>query len=157
MPTYVAFGNNFGITLDAEPDEVAEKLASLPAGHFAEFQGATRAEQSGIYSTAEGSATWCALERVRSPLSLHLRSPLVSPTARLISAGGERWPLSSASRVVSHSFLLPLEGSSVGLRLTCIASASSVAFHLSPEGSGTRRGPLGTTAPRCGASVTSRG
>jgi hypothetical protein len=39
MPTYVAFGKDFGITLDAEPDEVTEKLASIPSGHFTEFQG----------------------------------------------------------------------------------------------------------------------
>jgi hypothetical protein len=30
MPTYAAYGNNFGITLDTEPDEVAAKLASAP-------------------------------------------------------------------------------------------------------------------------------
>lgn len=30
MPTYVAFGKDFGVTVDAEPEEVAKKFSAVP-------------------------------------------------------------------------------------------------------------------------------
>jgi hypothetical protein len=38
MPTYVAFGKDFGVTVDAEPEEVAKKLAAAQPGQFVQLQ-----------------------------------------------------------------------------------------------------------------------
>jgi hypothetical protein len=41
MPSYIAFGKDIGITVDAEPDEVAEKLAGASPGKLVPFEGTT--------------------------------------------------------------------------------------------------------------------
>jgi hypothetical protein len=41
MPSYIAFGKDIGITVDAESDEVAEKLAAASAGKLVPFEGTT--------------------------------------------------------------------------------------------------------------------
>jgi hypothetical protein len=46
MPTYVAFGKDFGVTVEAEPEEVAKKLAAVPPGQLVQFQGT---QQQSVY------------------------------------------------------------------------------------------------------------
>jgi hypothetical protein len=43
MPTYVAFGKDFGVTVDAEPEEVAKEFSAVPPGQLVEFQGTQQA------------------------------------------------------------------------------------------------------------------
>jgi hypothetical protein len=57
MPTYAAYGNNFGITLDAEPDEVAAKLASVPPGQLVEFEVTEKGKQQ-RYLLNGGALCW---------------------------------------------------------------------------------------------------
>lgn len=46
MPTYVAFGKDFGVTVDAEPEEVAKKFSAVPPGQLVQFQGT---QQQSVY------------------------------------------------------------------------------------------------------------
>jgi hypothetical protein len=46
MPTYVAFGKDFGVTVDAEPEEVAKKLAAAQPGQFVQLQAT---QQQSVY------------------------------------------------------------------------------------------------------------
>jgi hypothetical protein len=57
LPTYAAYGNNFGITLDAEPDEVAAKLASAPQGQLVEFEVTEKGKQQ-PYLLNGGALCW---------------------------------------------------------------------------------------------------
>jgi hypothetical protein len=57
MPTYAAYGNNFGITLKAEPDEVAAKLASAPPGQLVEFTVMERGKEE-RYLLNGGAVCW---------------------------------------------------------------------------------------------------
>jgi hypothetical protein len=57
MPTYVAFGNNFGVTVDLEPDEVAKELAAAPPGHLVEFTVKERGKEE-RYLLNGGAVCW---------------------------------------------------------------------------------------------------
>jgi hypothetical protein len=57
MPTYVAFGNNFGVTVDAEPEEVAKKFSAAPPGELVLFQG-TQKQSVYSYFLNGGSAAY---------------------------------------------------------------------------------------------------
>jgi hypothetical protein len=46
MPTYVAFGKDFGVTVDAEPEEVAKKFSDVSPGQLVQFQGT---QQQSVY------------------------------------------------------------------------------------------------------------
>jgi hypothetical protein len=64
MPTYVAFGKDFGITLEDEPEDVAEKLASAPPGRLVEFDAAEKGERT-RYLVNGGGVCWVV--RVGAP------------------------------------------------------------------------------------------
>jgi hypothetical protein len=46
MPSHIAFGKDFGITVDAEPDEIAERLAAASPGELVPFEGTLKTHRA---------------------------------------------------------------------------------------------------------------
>jgi hypothetical protein len=57
MPTYVAFGKDFGVTVDADPEEVAKKFSAAQPGQLVHFQGTQQQSVYGYFLNG-GSAAY---------------------------------------------------------------------------------------------------